>query len=69
MLWFSILRRKRLRYADFTDLAAVADQIARFIDQWNEVAHPFRWSAASFDKVLAKAGAALPACTPPQEAA
>ena len=67
--WFSILRRKRLRYADCTDLDHLADQITQFIDQWNAVAHPFRWSAASFDKVLAKAEAALPARTPPQEAA
>jgi DDE superfamily endonuclease len=67
--WFSILRRKRLRYADFPDQAALADQLAQFIAQWNVVAHPFRWTAASFDKVLAKAEAALPAPRSHQEAA
>jgi hypothetical protein len=58
--WFSILRRKRLRTANFTDLADLAAQIEQFIDQWNEAAHPFRWTAASFDKVLASVEAALP---------
>jgi len=58
--WFSILRRKRLRNVNFADLAALAAQIATFIDQWNDTAHPFRWTSASFDKVLAKVEAALP---------
>jgi hypothetical protein len=26
-----------------------------FIDQWNGTAHPFKWSPASFDKVLRRA--------------
>ncbi len=58
--WFSILRRKRLRNASFTDLADLAAQIAAFIDQWNTTAHPFRWTAASFERILAKVEAALP---------
>jgi DDE superfamily endonuclease len=58
--WFSILRRKRLRNANFADLADLAAQIAQFIDQWNDAAHPFRWTAASFDTVLATVDAVLP---------
>ena len=58
--WFSILRRKRLRNANFVDLADLAASIATFIDQWNETAHPFRWTAASFEKILATVDAALP---------
>jgi len=62
--WFSILRRKRLRTANFDHLADLAAKIAQFIDQWNATAHPFRWTASSFDKVLAQAEAALPPDTP-----
>ena len=58
--WFSILKRKRLRHASFTDVADLAAKLRAFIDQWNLTAHPFHWTAASFDKVLAKAEAALP---------
>ena len=59
--WFSILARKRLRIADFTDKTHLADQLARFVAQWNVRAHPFRWSSKSVAKVMAK-------CQPPQEA-
>jgi DDE superfamily endonuclease len=58
--WFSILRRKRLRNANFDHLADLAAKIAAFIEQWNDTAHPFQWTAASFDKVLAQVEAALP---------
>lgn len=61
--WFSILRRKRLRRADFTDLADLAHRLRDFIHLWNATAHPFAWTAASFKRVLAKAEAALPAAT------
>ena len=58
--WFSILRRKRLRTVNFADLTDLAAKITAFIDQWNATAHPFRWTAASFDKLLASVEAALP---------
>jgi len=57
--WFGILRRKRLRSPNFADLATLQRAILSFIDEWNEIAHPFRWTAASFDKILAKIDAAL----------
>jgi transposase len=57
--WFGILRRKRLRSPNFADLAALQRAILQFIAEWNEIAHPFRWTAASFDKILAKIDAAL----------
>lgn len=50
--WFSILQRKRLQAPNFTDLADLEEKILAFIDEWNEIAHPFRWTAKSFDKVL-----------------
>ena len=57
--WFGILRRKRLRSPNFADLAALQRAILAFIAEWNEIAHPFRWTTASFDKILAKVDAAL----------
>ena len=67
--WFSILRRKRLRHANFADLADLAAHIAVFIEQWNDTAHPFRWTTASFDRLLAKVEAALASDHLRQEAA
>jgi transposase len=57
--WFGILRRKRLRSPNFADLAALQRAILQFIDEWNEIAHPFRWTASSFDTILAKVDAAI----------
>jgi transposase len=57
--WFGILRRKRLRSPNFVDLAALERAIHQFVAEWNEIAHPFRWTARSFDKILAKVDAAL----------
>ncbi len=57
--WTGILRRKRLRSPNFPDLAALQRAILQFIDEWNERAHPFRWTLASFDKILAKVEATL----------
>jgi len=37
--------------------------------EWNEIAHPFAWTAKSFDKILAKTDAAIAAATPTQEPA
>jgi transposase len=62
--WFGILRRKRLRSPSFPDLPALQHAILQFIAEWNEIAHPFRWTAASFEKILANVDAAL-AANPP----
>jgi transposase len=58
--WFGILRRKRLRSPNFTDLAALQHPIHQFISEWNEIAQPFRWTARSFDTILATVEADLP---------
>lgn len=50
--WFSILQRRRLRAPNFADLADLEAKILAFIAEWNERAHPFNWTAKSFDKVL-----------------
>ena len=52
--WFSILRRKRLRIVDFNDLDHLQSCLHQFIAEWNQVAHPFRWTTQSFAKVMAK---------------
>jgi transposase len=53
--WFSILQRKRLSAPNFENLADLESKIESFIAEWNQYAHPFRWTKASFVKVLAKA--------------
>jgi transposase len=52
--WFSILRRKRLAAPNFTDLAELESKILHFINEWNEIAHPFKWTPKSFERILAK---------------
>lgn len=53
--WFSILQRKRFRAPNFADLADLEAKVLAFIEEWNETAHPFKWTTASFDKVLDRA--------------
>jgi transposase len=52
--WFGILRRKRLRIADFPSKDALAERLMAFIGEWNEIAHPFNWTSKSVAKVMAK---------------
>ncbi len=52
--WFSIIRRKRFAVVNFADLDDLDAKIGAFIMEWNDIAHPFDWTPASFDKVLAK---------------
>jgi transposase len=56
--WFGLLQRKRLRIVDFASLEDLHRQLLRFIAEWNAHAHPFRWTTASFAKVLADRPAA-----------
>lgn len=67
--WFGVLQRKRLGIADFADKAALAERLHAFIAEWNQVAHPFQWTAKSFDKVLAKCQLPTPTDPPAQVAA
>ena len=52
--WLSILRRKRLRIADFASKEQLAERLMAFIREWNEIAHLFNWSTKSVAKVMAK---------------
>jgi transposase len=57
--WFSILQRKRLTAPNFADLDALEERVLAFIAEWNATAHPFAWTAKSFDKIIAKIDAEL----------
>ena len=50
-------------------LADLAAKIVQFIDQWNQTAHPFRWTSASFDTVPTTVEVALPSTSALPEAA
>jgi transposase len=52
--WFGILKRKRLRIADFASKDHLAERLMAFIGEWNEIAHPFNWTSKSVAKVMAK---------------
>lgn len=52
--WFSILQRKRLVAPNFADLDELESKLLAFIDEWNEEAHPFKWTQKSFKKTLEK---------------
>jgi transposase len=52
--WFSILQRKRLAIVDFASKAELAEKLQQYIAQWNEQAHPFKWTTKSVAKVMAK---------------
>ena len=52
--WLSILRRKRLRIADFASKEHLAERLMAFVREWNEIAHPFNWTSKSVAKVMAK---------------
>jgi transposase len=52
--WFGILKRKRLRIIDFASKDHLAERLMAFVGEWNERAHPFKWTDRSFTKVLAK---------------
>ena len=61
--WFGILRRKRLRSPNCPDLPALQRALHPFIAEWNQTAHPFRWTTRSFEKILATVEAAIAADT------
>jgi transposase len=51
---FGILKRKRLRIADFAHKEQLAERLMAFIREWNETAHRFNWNSKSVTKILAK---------------
>jgi hypothetical protein len=52
--WFSVMQRKRMRAPNYADLSDLETKITAFVAEWNDIAHPFKWSPKSFDKVLSR---------------
>ena len=63
---FSVIQRKVVKPADFTDLAALADRLRRFGDRYNETAQPFDWRFTSRDlaAMLERLDAPIPGAQP-----
>jgi len=53
-----MLVRKRLRIADFASKEHLSERY-KLYREWNERAHGFRWTAKSFEKILAKCETAM----------
>jgi transposase len=53
--WFSILQRKRFRIIDFVSKDDLRIKLYKFIEEWNQNAHPFNWTKKSVTKVMAHA--------------
>jgi hypothetical protein len=43
-----------LRIVDFPNKEKPAERLMAFMDEWNETAHPFHWTAKSVAKIMAK---------------
>ena len=52
--WFSVMQRKRMRAPNYADLSDLETKITAFVAEWNDIAHPFKWSPKSFHKVLSR---------------
>ena len=50
--WFSILQRKRFGIVNFKNLEELAERIAAFVSEWNEKAHPFKWTREGGARLL-----------------
>jgi hypothetical protein len=46
---FSVIQRKVIKPADFTDLAELANRLERFEDRYNATATPFKWRFTTDD--------------------
>ncbi len=50
--WFSILQRKRFGILNFKNLEELAERIGAFVGEWNEKAHPFKWTREGGARLL-----------------
>lgn len=46
--WFSILTSQMIRRGSFRSIRQLMNAIKRYIDNWNDNAHPFRWTKSSY---------------------
>lgn len=59
--WFSVLQREVLRHPNFASRADLALAIGEYIADHNTRAHPYNWTAKSFDHYRAKPADAVAA--------
>ncbi len=52
--WFSLLQQRAIRRGVFRSVSVLRNAIQRFLDAWNDQAHPFAWTKTA-DQILAKA--------------
>ena len=45
-IWFGIINRKLLKRKSYTSIEELKESIQRFIEQYNLVTHPFKWTNA-----------------------
>jgi hypothetical protein len=50
--WFSILQRKRFGIVNFKNLEELAERIGAFVGEWNEKAHPFKWTSEGGSRLI-----------------
>jgi transposase len=48
--WFSIIQRKRLTAPNLPDVNVLEQRLMAFIKEWNETAHPFKWTTKSWER-------------------
>ena len=53
--WFYILQRKRSKVAILKSLDDLRQKLKAFVEQWNQKAHPFKWTSRSVAKIMAYA--------------
>ena len=41
------MQRKRMRAPNYADLSDLETKITAFVAEWNDIAHPFKWSPKS----------------------
>lgn len=50
-VWFSILTRKSVRRGSFDTVRALVAHLRRYIESWNDQAHPFVWTKEPADLI------------------
>jgi hypothetical protein len=51
-IWFGIINRKLLKRKSYISIDELKESIRRFIDQYNILAHPFKWTYAGVPLVV-----------------
>lgn len=51
--WFGLITQRAIRRGSFTSVTDLRRQIERFVSNWNQHPHPFKWTATA-ESILAK---------------